>query len=738
MVSSSSRPLNLRMRADVEIKRQSYQGREYWVVKDPIALKYYRFEEEEFALLKMLDGKSSPDQIKRQFDYEFAPQKITMQELFQFVGMLYRSSLLISSMAGQGVELIKRGNTNRNREFKSKLTNVLAVRFRGFDPDPILNWMNGWFGWFFSIPVAIMVFALWISAGALLFSNFESFAGKLPSFHEFFAAKNWIWLSLVLAGTKIIHEFGHGLACKKFGGQCHEMGVMLLVMTPCLYCNVSDSWMLPSKWKRAMIAAAGMYVELVLAAIAVFVWWFTREGLVNQLALNVIFVSSVSTILFNANPLLRYDGYYILSDLTEIPNLRSKATTLLQRTMGKWILGIESKSDPFLPVKRKWFFISFSIAAAVYRWFVTAMIFWFLYRLLEPYGLKIIGQMIAMVAVWGLVGMPLIQLYKFFSVPGRFGTVKRGRAILAATIFCAIVGAILLIPIPHHVYCYFIVQPQNVANVYVDIGGTLKNVDVDQEQQVTAGQRLAEIASRDLELQLQTLAGRVKQAKTKYNAAQAAADYETGFVTDVDASYASWESAYSDFDQRWQDLKLLEIRSPIDGFLIFPPKTEKKESDSGELSEWHGVPLEQRNVGAFLTQSTLIAKVVPDPNKLEAVLAIDQGQIEFVRSDQDVKLLVSQIPGEIFEAKTENISPQKMKSVPKGLSSRFGGDLIATQDADGVDVPQSTTYLVSVPMETEQLTLLNGATGRAKVRVGSQTVGQRIWRAVYRTFRFDL
>ena len=108
MVSSSSRPLNLRMRADVEIKRQSYQGREYWVVKDPIALKYYRFEEEEFALLKMLDGKSSPDQIKRQFDYEFAPQKITMQELFQFVGMLYRSSLLISSMAGQGVELIKR------------------------------------------------------------------------------------------------------------------------------------------------------------------------------------------------------------------------------------------------------------------------------------------------------------------------------------------------------------------------------------------------------------------------------------------------------------------------------------------------------------------------------------------------------------------------------------------------------------------------------------------------------
>ena len=151
MASSSSRPLTLRMRADVEIERQTYQGRDYWVIKDPISLKYYRFEEEEFALLNMLDGKTSPDKIKRQFDFEFAPQKITMQELFQFVGMLYRSSLLISDAAGQGVELRKREKQNKSRELKSKLTNVLSFRFRGFDPDPILNRMIKWTGWFLSL-----------------------------------------------------------------------------------------------------------------------------------------------------------------------------------------------------------------------------------------------------------------------------------------------------------------------------------------------------------------------------------------------------------------------------------------------------------------------------------------------------------------------------------------------------------------------------------------------------------
>jgi len=271
MASSTSRPLRLHCRRDLNWQRQSYQGRDYWVVKDPISLKYYRFEEEEFSLLEMLEGRSSPDQIKRRFDYRFAPQKITMQELYQFIGMLYRSSLLVSDAPGQGVELQRRGEKNRKAELRQSLTNILSIRYKGFDPDKMLGGMNRWLGWFFTWPAFLVVLLLGIAALALIVTQFETFENKLPSFKDFFAAKNWIWLALVMALTKVLHEFGHGLACKKFGGECHEMGVMLLVLTPCLYVNVSDSWLLNSKWKRAFIAAAGMYVELVLASIAVFV-----------------------------------------------------------------------------------------------------------------------------------------------------------------------------------------------------------------------------------------------------------------------------------------------------------------------------------------------------------------------------------------------------------------------------------------------------------------------------------
>ena len=377
MTSSAGQPLRLAKRADLESKRQQYQGRDYWVVKDPITLKYFRFEEEEFALLEMIDGSRSPDQIKREFDYRFAPQKISTQELSQFVGMLYRSSLLVSNAPGQGLQLKQRGDEQRSAQLRQSLSNILAIRYRGIDPDRMLGVLNRWFGWFFSLPAFLLVMLVCLSAITLVIAQFDTFAQKLPSFYDFFSAQNWIWLAVVMAGTKILHEFGHGLACKRFGGQCHEMGVMLLVLMPCLYVNVSDSWLINSKWKRALIAAAGMYVELVLSAIAVFVWWFSHPGLINQLALNLVFVSSVSTVLFNANPLLRYDGYYIVSDLLEIPNLRSKATRILQRTAGQVALGIENQPDPFLPQRNRWIFILYSLAAATYRWVITFSIFWF-------------------------------------------------------------------------------------------------------------------------------------------------------------------------------------------------------------------------------------------------------------------------------------------------------------------------------------------------------------------------
>ncbi|MFK7770429.1 MAG: site-2 protease family protein [Mariniblastus sp.] len=736
MTSSSSRPLRLHQRPDLEVQQQSYQGRDYWVIKDPISLKYYRFEEEEFALLEMLDGQSSPDQIKRRFDYRFAPQKITMQELYQFAGMLYRSSLVVSDAPNQGAELLKRGEKTRKAERRQSLTNILSIRYKGFDPDHLLGVMIRYVGCFFTWPAFVFALLLGISAGALLITQFETFQNKLPAFDDFFAAKNWIWLAMVMAVTKVLHEFGHGLACKKFGGQCHEMGIMLLVLTPCLYANVSDSWLLNSKWKRAFIAAAGMYVELVLAAFAVFVWWFSTPGMVNQLALNVIFVSSVSTLLFNANPLLRYDGYYILSDLLEIPNLRSKATTILQRTCGALFLGIEAQPDPFLPTRNRWMFGLYSVAAASYRWLITFSIFWFVYRVLEPYGFKVIGQMIAISAIYGLIGIPLVKLYKFFSVPGRFGTVKPFRATVAAGVVACLLAAIMLIPIPHYVYCSFYVTAEKAHNVYVDVPGTLEEIHLQPNQMVKEDQPIISLSSQQLRVQLASHQTEVNITRVRYENIEQAGS----LVRDEgrEAAEVAVQSALDLLTKRQLDRERLIVCAPVAGYLLAPSIVEADNSDLSTLTEWEGTPLERRNIGAYLKQSTFVGQVVEDMTKLEAVLAIDQSDIEFVRPDQPVEMLVRQVPLKVFESVTQQISPTEMKSTPKSLSSQYGGDIVTTRGKEGEDVPQSTKYLVNVALANPNLILLPGSTGVAKIRTGTQTIGQRVWRLASQTFQFEL
>ena len=486
--ASAERPLALRRRGDLISSRQTYLGRTYWIVKDPLTLSFFRFEEEEYSILQLLDGQRSPAEIQREFERRFAPQQLALSELQSLLGRLFRSSLVTSDAPGQGEQLLERHRRHRAQQRQSKWSNILCIRFDGVDPDRFLQWLNHCSGWFFSWPAVLTVLLMACCALALVTTQFDLFLHRLPHFRTFFGGENWLVLAAVLAGVKILHELGHGLACKRFGGECHEMGLMLLVLTPCLYCNVSDSWMLKSKWQRAAIGAAGMYVELVLASLCTFIWWFSDVGFWHFLCLDIMFVCSVSTLLFNANPLLRYDGYFILSDLLEMPNLRQKAGTLVQQKMGSWLLGIHFPTDPFLPQRRRWLFAGYAVAATIYRWFVVASILWFLYKICEPYGLKIVGQLLVIVSLYGLFLVPLNQFIRFLLVPGRTRHVKKLRVIASLVLLSGLAVAGLMIPLPHHVYCKCRFQARNADTVYVDIPGLVTAIYAQPGEYVEAGQ----------------------------------------------------------------------------------------------------------------------------------------------------------------------------------------------------------------------------------------------------------
>jgi putative peptide zinc metalloprotease protein len=336
----------------------------------------------------------------------------------------------------------------------------------------------------------------------LVLVNYQDFKTKLPTFESFFAADKWMYLGITMAAVKVLHEFGHGLSCKKFGGECHEMGIMFLVFTPCLYCNVSDSWMLPNKWQRVFIGAAGMYVELFLASIATFLWWFSDDGMFNFLCLSVMFICSVSTVVFNGNPLLRFDGYYILMDILEIPNLRQKANEVLKRWFQKNCLGLELQENPFLPTKNRFLFACFTIASNIYRWVVTISIIMFLNEVLKPYGLQALGRAVAVAGIVGMLVPGIIAITKFFKTPGKASKMKRANILTSLAVTAAILSVVFFLPLPFSVRCSIETKPRDGLEVRSTVPGEFVEWKVKPGDSVRKNDVLCVLDSIDLKIQL--------------------------------------------------------------------------------------------------------------------------------------------------------------------------------------------------------------------------------------------
>jgi len=737
--SSTTRSVGLRRRGDLVTNRQVHQGQAWWVVKDPISLSYFRFRPEEYALLDMLDGKVSLEQLKEQFEARFPPRRITVEELARFVATLHRSGLVMGDRPGQGPQLYERRKQRIWKQWMAWLANIMSLRFRGIDPDWMLTKLDPWFGWLFSPPAIVAMMTFVLSAVLLVLVNFDVFRSKLPDFHQFFASGNWLYLAIALGVTKVLHEFGHGLSCKHYGGECHEMGMMLLVFTPCLYCDVSDSWMLPSKWKRAAIGAAGMYVEVIIASIATYLWWNSHAGIFNQLCLDVMFVSSVSTILFNANPLMRYDGYYILSDILEIPNLRQKATSILGRATSRWCLGIKQPEDPFLPQRKRGLFALYAVASSLYMWMVSASIFLFMWNVFKPYRLEVLGQILAAGALWGLVIRPLQSIFKFLNVPGRRDEVKALNVTVSGIVAAVVLAAIALIPLPQRVWCAAELRPRGEEMVYVTVAGRLESLAVKPGDIVTKGQELARLSSIDLDLAIADLEGKASQSRARLNSLERERFTDPAAGLEIGTVEESLKSVEDQLAKKRKDREELVLVSPRDGMVLPPTNVppSKEAQATGKLPAWSGNTLDEKNLGATYTEGTVLC-MVGDAEKLEGVMVVDQSEVEFVVRGQPVDLKLDAFPWRTFAGTVDELAETHIETGSERLSVKAGGQVPTKTDESGRELPISTSYEAMTSLADPDGLLTPGMRGTARIKVGSRTVGQWLLRLLWQTFNFKM
>lgn len=731
-LSATARPLAMRLRPDLELRAVAMRGRAQWSVKDPLTLRYFQLREEEYFVLRMLDGQTSIDEIQSRFERRFSPRQLEPQRLQAFLSRLHEEGLILADSPGQASELLERKRKLRNKKWLETLSNILSLQFRGIDPDRFLSRIEPATRWIFSRTMAFLCGSIVAAAIMLVAVHFDTLESRLPDFRAFFGAGNILWLAVAIGGVKILHEFGHALTCRHYGGRCHELGFMLLVFTPCLYCNVSDAWLLNNKWRRIAISAAGIIVELTIAALATFAWWFSGPGLLNSLCLDLMFVCSVSSVLLNGNPLLRYDGYYILSDLIEVPNLQQQASSVIRRWLARFAAGAELSEARLLPARGQGWLALYAILSAIYRLFIVGLILWFLHRVLGPYGLDPVVQLVGVVAIGGMVGMPIVSGARFLRSQHRKDEVRWGRlaAFLLATLL--FVAVVLIIPLPHRVTAPMVLEPVDAERVYVEAPGTLIESLVKAGDMVKAGQTLARLQNRDMDLEIAALQGDLQSQTLHLQNLEREQGSDSAAAAEIPTARKALADLKGRLVRRLADRERLTLVAPLSG-TVLPPRGQSADVPQGQLPAWSETPLDPRNRGAYLKTGTEFC-LIGDPNRLEAVAMIDQADVDFVHRGASVSIKLDELPNQTLAGEVATIAQIDLQVAPRELTDT--GELPSRADTSGMSHPLETVYQARITLDDEPIPLRDRSAGRAKIDAGSQSLAARLYRWIEETFQF--
>ena len=507
--SAIQRPILQRMRPDLVVSRSRVDGHDCWSIKDPLTLRYHQLGEEEWTVLQLLDGTHSLQEIQQIVERRFLPKKMEIAQLRDFLLMAQREGLTVVDAPGQAAPLLDRKQVIHRQRWLAAVSNPLAIRFPGFNPTSLLDTLLPYVVWAFRLPMIALALITVISAMLLAVTNVSAIQSRSPEVHEFMQVTNVAWLILTIVTVKCLHELAHGLVCRHFGAECHEAGFMLLVGMPCLYCNVSDSWMLDSKWKRIAIGAAGIAFESTLAAIALFLWWFSSAGEFNSVCFNVMIVCSIGTVLLNGNPLLRFDGYYLLADWLEIPNLWQASAGAWRRLMKRIYLGFDEPNGYPIYRGRRWLLLMYGAASWCYKSVLIVVILWGVFRLAEDSDLMLLGQLVVGVVLLCIAGTASVKMYRSLCDPVWQRRVRRKRLQTSLGVSMILALSLLWIPLPARVVVPTSIVPGSAAHIHVEAPGILVSMAAPGDP-LEKGATVARLHDPELELAIADVRRRLR------------------------------------------------------------------------------------------------------------------------------------------------------------------------------------------------------------------------------------
>ncbi len=694
--------LQPRLRSHAKIHRHTYRGRVWYVLENKSNTRNHRFNAAAYHIIGLMDGKRSVDEIWEAANNHLNDEAPTQDEIIRLLGQLHNADLLMCEVGPDTEELNKRFEHLEFNKWKRRLWTPFSIRFSLVDPDKFLNRWNPLVGRLFTRPAVALWLIVVLSALVLAVINWTAITDD--AVERILAPQSLLLLWLTYPVVKLLHELGHAFATKTWGGEVHDMGIMFLVFMPVPYVEASSASAFRDKKKRMVVGASGMMTELFIAALALFIWLTVETGIVSTIAYNVMLIGSVSTLFFNGNPLLRFDGYYLLADSIEIPNLSKRSTSYLGYLIQRYLFGVNEATSPVMaPGERAWF-VGYGISAFIYRIGVMVAIILFVSTKFFVLGVVF--------AIWGIltqVAVPLIKQFSFLINSPLLHAKRMQVLTVTGFLIVAVLGVTLFMPMPLWTRAEGVVWLPEQSHVRANTDCFIVKTLTPVEAIVQQGEPIIECEDPFLAANVKVLEAELEELKIRLNVANHTDRVESEILkSKIELSEAEIKRARERLDG-------LIIRSPTDGKFVLPKVQD--------------LP------GRFFQQGKLIGYVIAESD-ITARVVVEQSDIGLVRqSTEAVEVRLAHQVSDVLVAAIKREVPAATDQLPSpALGSQGGGSIaIDPEDPKGMRVLEKLFhYELALPPEVQ----LDHVGGRVFVHFdhGTEPLASQWYRSIKQLF----
>jgi len=635
--------LKPRLRSHLDIRRHLYRGQIWYVINDAASGKLHRFTSNAYTLIGLMDGERSVRQL-----WEIAEEKLrdyapTQDEVISLLGQLHGADLLQCDVPPDTAELFRRYRSQKKAKKAQTFLNPLSIRIPLYDPDRLLARLLPFFRPFFGKVGFIAWMLLLVMTGVLAGQHWEELSSNVLD--QVLTPQNLLLVWLLFPFIKLFHEVGHGLLAKNWGAEVHEIGIMLLVFTPVPYIDVSASSGFVSKWQRMVVAAGGMMFELVLASVALAVWVNVEPGLIRNCAYNMLIVSGISTLLFNSNPLIRYDGYYILSDAVELPNLGQRANRYLQYLVTSYAFGQKHQEQPAESWSEKAWYLFYAPASWFYRLLIIAGIGMFLAQKFLVIGL--------VVTAWSLLSMlvlPTFRGLKYLFANAQLRETRLRAILVSATVVACLGCLVAVIPVPMRTVVEGVVWLPEESFIRAGTGGFVQRIIQPSGAMLPPEETVLLLEEPSLAAKERVTLARLEELQAQYRAEQ------VGNRVQAEILEQQVMQEQAKLERIQGQLRDLNVRSKARGKLVLP--------------QLEDLP------GKFIKQGETIGYVFPDATVTVRVV-VPQEQVGMIRARVGrVEARLAQNLHDIYPVTIAREVPSGLEHLPSKTLSVDGGGAI--------------------------------------------------------------